>query len=119
MRPGGGTGGNGMAGGPMSLFMDEPLQQERIRVCLRIRPINKLEQSRRSRSCMTVPTDDADGNGLGSAISVDSPLEGEFKFMFDKVSAIRSIWMVTNNRCVHYGCHSICFSCDYHDTGGM
>ena len=59
-----------------------------VQVYLRFRPMNKLEISRRSRCCVKVhsPNEDEaqDENDLAS-VTVDSPLEGEFDFSFDKV----------------------------------
>ena len=53
-------------------------QNENIKVCLRLRPINKLEESRRSRHCVQVHPEQ-------TSLTVDSPLEGEYDFSFDKV----------------------------------
>lgn len=65
--------------------MEEPTQQEKIRVCLRLRPQNKLEEARRSKNCVSVDGK-ANGNGAGGKrILVNSPLEGEFDFEFDEV----------------------------------
>ena len=70
--------------------MEEPTQLERIRVCLRLRPVNKLEESRRSKNCLTTGNNSGDyyggDAGGGEKVLVDSPLEGEFDFEFDKVS---------------------------------
>jgi len=67
------------------LLMEEPTQQEKIRVCLRLRPQNKLEEARRSKNCVSVDGK-ANGNGDGGKrILVDSPLEGDFDFEFDEV----------------------------------
>ncbi len=49
-----------------------------IRVYARLRPINKLEASRRSRNCVDVHSDD-------TVITVDSPVDGEYDYEFDKV----------------------------------
>lgn len=49
-----------------------------MRVFLRLRPINKLEQSRRSKNCIELHEDP-------TLITVDSPLEGEYDFTFDHV----------------------------------
>mmetsp|Transcript_13077 Transcript_13077/g.23661 ORF Transcript_13077/g.23661 Transcript_13077/m.23661 type:complete len:1127 (-) Transcript_13077:160-3540(-) len=86
----------------IAMFADGPPQQEPIRVCLRLRPVNKFELSRRSTNCVTARTigengskivsyaaivekgPDMCGNG-GNAIKIDSPLEGEFNYVFDKV----------------------------------
>ena len=53
-------------------------KNENIKVCLRLRPINKLEESRRSRHCVQVHPEQ-------TSLTVDSPLEGEYDFSFDKV----------------------------------
>ena len=50
-----------------------------IKVCLRLRPMNRLETSRRSRNCIDIH------NG-GKGMTVDSALDGaQFDFAFDKV----------------------------------
>ena len=90
------------------MFMDSPLQEDRIRVCLRLRPVNKLETSRRSTSCVKVSSSASNDNSnnnkasyasiaasaasnnsssssVGNTIEVTSPLEGKFSFTFDKV----------------------------------
>ena len=90
------------------MFVDEPLQEEPIRVYLRLRPINKFEQSRRSTNCIAscesrvrVSRDQQassyaaavkSGDGAESSlhntedvITIESPVEGEFNFVFDKV----------------------------------
>ncbi|KAL7542815.1 hypothetical protein ACHAWF_007257 [Thalassiosira exigua] len=91
------NGGSGVA----TMFADEPLQQEPIRVCLRLRPVNKFELSRRSTNCVAGrgADDGSDkrasyaavvGNGSdgsrarGEPIKIDSPREGEYDFVFDK-----------------------------------
>jgi len=53
-------------------------QGEKFRVCLRLRPTNKYERSRRSRNCVEVHEEQ-------TSLTVNSPLEGEFDFSFDKV----------------------------------
>eukprot|EP00593_Proboscia_inermis_P010985 CAMPEP_0171322934 /NCGR_PEP_ID=MMETSP0816-20121228/115264_1 /TAXON_ID=420281 /ORGANISM="Proboscia inermis, Strain CCAP1064/1" /LENGTH=305 /DNA_ID=CAMNT_0011821523 /DNA_START=68 /DNA_END=988 /DNA_ORIENTATION=+ len=50
-----------------------------VKVCLRLRPMNKLETSRRSKNCVEVHYD------TDNSLTVDSPLDGEFDFTFDKV----------------------------------
>lgn len=50
-----------------------------MRVFLRLRPINKLEQSRRSKNCIELHEDP-------TLVTVDSPLEGEYDYTFDHVS---------------------------------
>lgn len=54
-----------------------------MRVFLRLRPINKLEQSRRSKNCIELHEDP-------TLVTVDSPLEGEYDYTFDHVS--RALW---------------------------
>ena len=50
-----------------------------IKVCLRLRPMNKLETSRRSRNCVTIHDDD-------QTVTVDSPIDGDKSdFSFQKV----------------------------------
>jgi hypothetical protein len=49
-----------------------------IRACLRLRPLSKLEISRRSRSCIEVHDGSTD-------VTIDSPLDGEFDFHYDQV----------------------------------
>ena len=53
---------------------------ENMKVFLRLRPMNKLETSRRSKNCVDLPEDDP------RCLTVDSPLEGEYDFFFDRVS---------------------------------
>mmetsp|Transcript_15390 Transcript_15390/g.33050 ORF Transcript_15390/g.33050 Transcript_15390/m.33050 type:complete len:90 (-) Transcript_15390:757-1026(-) len=52
------------------LLVDEPLQEEPIRVFLRLRPVNTFELSRRSRNCVAtttaVPTINIGDNGGGN-----------------------------------------------------
>eukprot|EP00978_Attheya_sp_CCMP212_P044848 scaffold324807_cov94-Attheya_sp.AAC.1 len=57
----------------------EALDDTRICVCLRLRPMNKLEASRRSKNCVEV-------HRSGTGLTIDSPLDGEFNFSFDRVS---------------------------------
>ena len=52
--------------------------REDMRVFLRLRPMNKLETSRRSKNCIELTEDP-------TIITVDSPLEGEYDFSFDHV----------------------------------
>uniref|UniRef100_A0A7S4J4X1 Kinesin motor domain-containing protein n=1 Tax=Odontella aurita TaxID=265563 RepID=A0A7S4J4X1_9STRA len=49
-----------------------------IRVCLRLRPMSKLETSRRSRSCFEI-------HECSRNFTVDSHLDGEYDFCFDQV----------------------------------
>ena len=76
----------------LSMFEEEPPQQEPIRVCLRLRPLNKFELKRRSTSCVSSPA--AAENIVKKApyatigentIKIHSTLEGEFNFQFDNV----------------------------------
>ena len=53
--------------------------REDMRVFLRLRPINKLEQSRRSKNCIDLHDDP-------TLITIDSPLEGEYDYTFHHVS---------------------------------
>ena len=60
---------------------DDELPQEdgsNVRVCLRLRPMSKLEMSRRSRSCIEV-------NDASKTFTVDSHLDGEYDFCYDQV----------------------------------
>jgi hypothetical protein len=57
---------------------DEQEVNENMRVFLRLRPMNKLETSRRSKNCVELDND-------SRCIRVDSPLEGEYDFFFDHV----------------------------------
>ena len=54
-------------------------KSDSVRVCLRIRPMNKLETSRRSRDCINLRED-------SQSFTVDSPLDGKYQFKYDKVS---------------------------------
>lgn len=53
---------------------------ENMKVFCRLRPMNKLEMSRRSKNCVDLPDDDP------QCLTIDSPLEGEYDFFFDHVS---------------------------------
>jgi len=57
-------------------------ESKNIRVFLRLRPMNKLELSRRSRNCVEVYPPGIYGS---TELTVDSPLEGEYDFNFDQV----------------------------------
>jgi hypothetical protein len=61
-------------------FSDEEDEEfrEDMRVFLRLRPMNKLETSRRSKNCCELHEDP-------TVITVDSPLEGEYDFFFHHV----------------------------------
>ena len=74
------------------MFEEEPPQREPIRVCLRLRPLNKFELKRRSTSCVTIPAaaENIDKKApyatIGeNTIKIHSTLEGEFNFQFDNV----------------------------------
>jgi hypothetical protein len=62
------------------------VREEPVRVGLRLRPLNKLEASRRSRCCINVK------EGL-TDFTVDSPLDGEYDFHYDKVTIANSFLM--------------------------
>ena len=57
------------------------LEGEKVNVFLRLRPMNKLELSRRSKNCIIVHP----YNFHKKKITVDSHLDGEHKFSFDEV----------------------------------
>ena len=59
--------------------VDDDEFRDDMRVFLRLRPINKLEQSRRSKNCIELHEDP-------TLVTVDSPLQGEYDFTFDHVS---------------------------------
>lgn len=50
----------------------------RVHVCLRLRPMNKLEESKRSKDCIEM-------HDNPKLVTVDSPLQGTFDFTFDMV----------------------------------
>jgi hypothetical protein len=50
-----------------------------VKVYCRLRPMNKLEVSKRSKNCVDLPDDEP------GCLVVDSPLEGEYDFFFDGV----------------------------------
>ena len=52
---------------------------ENMSVFVRLRPMNKLETSRRSKNCVEL-------HDNPRCLTVDSPLEGEYDFYFDHVS---------------------------------
>jgi hypothetical protein len=58
---------------------EDQVFRDDMRVYLRLRPMNKLEQSRRSKNCIELHEDP-------TVITVDSPLEGEYDFTFNHVS---------------------------------
>ena len=53
-------------------------------VFLRLRSMNELERSKRSRNCVQIHETE---NGKNT-ITVDSPQEGEFDFAFQQVSLV-------------------------------
>ena len=53
---------------------------ESVKVYLRLRPMNKLEQSKRSKDCIEL-------HNNPMIVTVDSPLQGAFDFTFDMVRA--------------------------------
>ncbi len=62
------------------------VREEPVRVGLRLRPLNKLEASRRSRCCIDIQEGSTD-------FTVDSPLDGEYDFHYDKVTIANSLLM--------------------------
>ena len=56
---------------------------ENIRVALRLRPQNELENSKRGRSCVEI-------HKGSTKITVDAPREGEYDFTFDRVLGERA-----------------------------
>lgn len=66
---------------------DHPWSSSKMEVYLRIRPMNKLEKSKRSKNCVRYHTLESDkGHDIVPRLTVDSPSDGEFDFSFDKVS---------------------------------
>lgn len=58
---------------------EEVFFRQDMRVFLRLRPMNKLEQSRRSKNCIDLQKDP-------TIVTIDSPLEGEIlDYRFDHV----------------------------------
>ena len=57
---------------------DDDSSSQNVKVCLRLRPMNKLEESRRSRHCVEVREH--------TSITVNSPLDGSFDCDFNRVS---------------------------------
>lgn len=53
--------------------------EEKVKVYLRLRPMDKLETSKRSKDCIEL-------HDNPQLITVDSPLLGTFDFTFDMVS---------------------------------
>lgn len=59
--------------------LDDLTKETPINVYLRLRPMTKLETSRRSRSCIEIHKGNKD-------FTLDSPQDGEYDFQFDHVS---------------------------------
>ena len=81
-----GGGGSGVAsalGGADPTQTTRPAEPEPIHVALRLRPQNKLENSKRGKSCVEI-------HKGSTKITVDAPLEGEYDFSFDRVFGERS-----------------------------
>lgn len=58
----------------------------KMQVYLRFRPMNKLEVSKRSRNCVYFQEDGGSNDAKSNTkVTIDSPMEGEFDFSFDKV----------------------------------
>ena len=53
--------------------------EENVKVFLRLRPMDKLETSKRSKDCIELHDDP-------KLVTVDSPLLGTFEYTFDQVS---------------------------------
>ena len=66
-----------------SVFMDEPSQVEPIKVSLRLRPMNALEESRRSHDCITLHN--ANTPHHASTLTVASPLQGPHTFTYNHI----------------------------------
>jgi hypothetical protein len=69
----------------MVFSKDEKLEDEQqknndshVRAFLRLRPMNKLEENKRSKDCIELHDDP-------TRLTVDSPLQGTFDFTFDMV----------------------------------
>ncbi len=62
----------------------------KIAVYLRLRPMNKLETSKRSKKSVYLHSSSDDNNNIDRVtdLTIDSPLEGEFDFSFDKVRSV-------------------------------
>jgi hypothetical protein len=80
------------------------LEQHHVRVFLRLRPLNRLEVNRRSRSVVEILDD--------QRVTVEDPAEGDREVTCDRVSTKQ---FVPCESCCMYGCrnssHSICNSC--------
>lgn len=64
---------------------DHSVEKANIEVYLRLRPMNKLELSRRSRHCVEISSSEYREKGR---VTIDSPLEGTFSFDFERVSTM-------------------------------
>ena len=67
---------------------DHSVEKANIEVYFRLRPMNKLELSRRSRHCVEISSSDSREN---DRVTIDSPLDGTFDFDFDRVSIIQRL----------------------------
>lgn len=65
--------------------------EEEVKVFLRLRPMDKLETSKRSKDCIEL-------HDNPKIITVDSPLLGDFDFTFDQVRV--SLFLCRNAACV-------------------
>ena len=65
---------------------DHSVEKANIEVYFRLRPMNKLELSRRSRHCVKILSSESREK---ARVTIDSPLDGTFNFDFDRVSIIR------------------------------
>ena len=90
--PGGAAGGatrgssgvaSALGGGADPTQTIRPAEPEPIHVTLRLRPQNKLENSKRGKSCVEI-------HKGSTKVTVDAPLEGEYDFSFDRVFGERS-----------------------------
>ncbi len=75
--------------------------ESKVKVFLRMRPMNKLELSRRSKHCVQISSFNNRSKGR---VHIDSPLEGEYAFNFDRVSSryIQNIFCLKYNPHVEY-----------------
>jgi hypothetical protein len=65
--------------GDWDASLEDLTKEGPIKVFLRLRPMTKLETSRRSRSCIEIHKGHRD-------FTLDSPQDGEYDFQFDYVS---------------------------------
>mmetsp|Transcript_23855 Transcript_23855/g.36305 ORF Transcript_23855/g.36305 Transcript_23855/m.36305 type:complete len:557 (-) Transcript_23855:1548-3218(-) len=61
---------------------DHSVEKANIEVYFRLRPMNKLELSRRSRHCVKILSSESREK---ARVTIDSPLDGTFNFDFDRV----------------------------------